>query len=307
MSRLMAYLQLCRFAALFTALADILAGYTLTRGGLTLNAELGWLLGSSTGLYLAGMVFNDVFDRKVDAVERPKRPIPSGRVSVMAAIVFGTLLLALGVGAAAMAGKGSLLIAALLVASIFAYDGWMKKTPAGPVGMGLCRLLNLLLGASTAANALPWPDFARQLFQPPQICVAACMGTYIAGVTWFAREEAGVSRRTQLYGAIAVLDLGLLALAVFFMQWRNPLDTGLRAAVIVGFIAFNLNRRLLSVTSQKAPGPAVVQAAVRTLLLSLITLDAAVVFFATGDIFQTAATLLLLVPALLLGKALAIT
>jgi 4-hydroxybenzoate polyprenyltransferase len=40
-------------------------------------------------LYLAGIVFNDVFDRKVDARERPTRPIPSGVVPLgVAALIF---------------------------------------------------------------------------------------------------------------------------------------------------------------------------------------------------------------------------
>ena len=39
------------------------------------------LVASSSCLYLAGMALNDYADRDVDAVERPGRPIPSGRVS----------------------------------------------------------------------------------------------------------------------------------------------------------------------------------------------------------------------------------
>ena len=39
------------------------------------------LVAASSCLYLAGMALNDYADREVDAVERPGRPIPSGRVS----------------------------------------------------------------------------------------------------------------------------------------------------------------------------------------------------------------------------------
>ena len=39
------------------------------------------LAGASVCLYWAGMAANDWADRELDAVERPERPIPSGRIS----------------------------------------------------------------------------------------------------------------------------------------------------------------------------------------------------------------------------------
>ncbi len=42
-------------------------------------------------------------------------------------------------------------LALLLTAAIFLYDGWLKRTLVGPVGMGACRFLNVLLGMSPAA------------------------------------------------------------------------------------------------------------------------------------------------------------
>src|SRR5262245_18818026 len=100
MQALLAYLQLCRFAAVFTALADIFLGYLLSRWSepdVWLGSEFALLLVASAGLYLAGMVFNDVFDRKLDAEERPNRPIPSGRVSLRGAVTFGAALMLVGV------------------------------------------------------------------------------------------------------------------------------------------------------------------------------------------------------------------
>src|SRR5262245_28262042 len=107
MKPLLPYLQLCRFAAVFTALADIFLGFLLTHPYLSPARDFGLLLVASAGLYLAGMVFNDVFDRELDAVERPSRPIPSGRVSLAAAIRLGAALLAIGFAAAAVVGKQS--------------------------------------------------------------------------------------------------------------------------------------------------------------------------------------------------------
>src|SRR5262245_57655052 len=135
MNTVLPYLQLCRFAAVFTALADIFLGYLLTHPDLSPEREVGLLLVASAGLYLAGMVFNDIFDRNVDAEERPNRPIPSGRISLRAAIWFGAVLLAIGVVAASAVGRQSALVAGLLVGTIFLYDGLLKSTSLGPLAM----------------------------------------------------------------------------------------------------------------------------------------------------------------------------
>jgi len=66
-----------------------------------------------------------------------------------------------------------------------------------------------------------------------------------------------------------------------------------------------INRRLI--TALFDPVPAKVQAAVRTMLLSLIMLDASLVFFVQEDQRYAIAVALLLIPATLLSRLLAIT
>lgn len=66
-----AILQLLRLPTLFTAMADIFLGYVLTHRVLDPWPEFVGLLLASSGLYLAGMVFNDIFDRVQDAAKHP--------------------------------------------------------------------------------------------------------------------------------------------------------------------------------------------------------------------------------------------
>src|SRR5579872_3523359 len=191
MQRVRAYLQLVRLPAVFTAMADIFLGFLLTHLSLSPVVDFLWLLGASTGMYLGGMVLNDVFDSQIDARERPNRPIPSGRVSQRAATGIGIGLIVAGFGCAAGAGLATAKIAAILAAMILAYDWLLKSTVLGPVAMGCCRSLNIMLGAS--ATYFVWGR--------PQVLVALAMGIYVAGVTWFARQEATKSKRFQLIGA----------------------------------------------------------------------------------------------------------
>src|SRR5438128_521247 len=94
MNRLRAYAQLVRLPNVFTAFADIGLGILATWQLMPEDLPKDWvwralcLLAASGCLYCGGMVFNDVFDLEQDKRERPFRPIPSGRISRSAAVLF---------------------------------------------------------------------------------------------------------------------------------------------------------------------------------------------------------------------------
>src|SRR5688500_12033501 len=138
-----ALVELLRPPNVFTAVADSFAGLVLVRAGhLALDDRGLWCRPASAGLYLGGMALNDYFDGTVDAVERPERPIPSGRVPAHVAAAVGFGLLAAGVLLAAFAGRRPLVVALLLAVSIAVYDAALKGSVAGYFNMGLCRALN---------------------------------------------------------------------------------------------------------------------------------------------------------------------
>lgn len=297
MSSLKAYLQLVRLPAVFTALADIVLGVTLVSSVRTQPVAFSCLLLSSACLYLSGMVFNDLFDRKIDQQERPERPIPSGRVPVLAALSLGGLLMVAGLAAAAVVGLNSLTIAGLLALCVLAYDGVFKPTPFGPLFMGGCRALNVLLGASLLEAAV---------WQPPQSWVALLLGIYVAGLTWFARNEATESRRGQLAAAMLVVDCGLLG--CFWLVNQPELSAGassLRLMFLLAVIGILVNRRLTAAI--RSPEPRTIQAAVRLMLLSLVMLDATLIYGASGDVLVTLAAIALLLPPIVIGRWLYMT
>lgn len=309
MRTLAAYLQLVRLPTVFTALADIFLGFLLTHRGLEPLDDFGLLLGTSACLYLAGMVFNDVFDRRVDAEQRPTRPIPSGRVSLRGAAILGSTLILVGLVLATLIGRSSLEVALLLAVAVLAYDSLLKKTPLGPPAMGACRFLNVMLGAS--ATFFVWAK--------PQLYIALALGVYITGVTWFARTESEQSRRGQLAGSAVLLNLGLLMLLVLPAGGLLPnLGTTLVPLVgnfgeedpavvlfILAVVMLTIDRRVIAALVN--PSPARVQTTVKTMLLSLVVLDATLILFKTGHAGYATATVALLVPALLLGRWIPVT
>ena len=100
-------------------------------------------------------MLNDVSGLRTDVGLRPQRSLLSGRVAPGVARWLGWELLILGMATAWLAGwlEGSYrpgVVAALLAASIVLYDAWLKRTPLGPLAMGGCRMLNVLLGMSVS-------------------------------------------------------------------------------------------------------------------------------------------------------------
>ncbi|MEM2904454.1 MAG: UbiA family prenyltransferase [Candidatus Bathyarchaeia archaeon] len=72
------------FAVLIGA---VLASGKAIEGDSWLSLSLGFATGFA--LTAASMVFNDYFDREVDAVNQPRRPIPSGLVTPQEALLWG--------------------------------------------------------------------------------------------------------------------------------------------------------------------------------------------------------------------------
>jgi len=303
-STIRSYLELMRLPNVFTAMADVAMGFLFVQSvGWTWNAwRDGWTLAmlivASSFLYMAGVVLNDVFDLEADRRRRPERPLPSGRVSLVAARWLGWKLLVLGVlfgvGAGFFAGHPRPgVVVALLATSILLYDAWLKRTPVGPLAMGACRMLNVLLGMSVLNAPLAVENWL----------VAGAIGVYVVGVTWFARRESEESGRVQLALATLVMIVGV-ALLAWFPSWSqrvipplqfDPQRWYLLMAVLGTLIVWRCVRAVVR------PVPAQVRMAVAQCVLSLVMLDA-VACYAVRGVFWAGMILLLLIPAMFLGK-----
>lgn len=196
-----AWAELLRISALFTVPGDALAGAAAV--GLRPNRSTALAVGASLCLYEAGMALNDWADRDEDAVDRPHRPIPSGRISPRAALTAAGALTGAGLALAARAGRPALAVATGLAATVWAYDLRLKHTPAGPAAMGAARGLDLLLGA-TATGAAPAPRAARAA-----LTAAALLSTHTYAVTAVSRHEVqGGSTTAPLAALAAVAGIG---------------------------------------------------------------------------------------------------
>ncbi len=153
---LKAYLQLIRLPNVFTAAADSLAGWLLVTGDFDRPESWVPLVLASACTYAGGIALNDVFDAEVDRVERPSRPIPSGRISRRTAAILGTVLMVMGLGLAiASRTRWGWLVESILIGCVLLYDMTGKRTALGPEVMGACRSLNFFPGGMYGACGEP--------------------------------------------------------------------------------------------------------------------------------------------------------
>ncbi|MFM7056497.1 MAG: UbiA family prenyltransferase [Planctomycetota bacterium] len=293
---LFAWLKLLRLPTVFTALSNVLCGYLLAHRPQLLDLPgqhpLWLLLASSAGLYLGGMVLNDFFDAPLDSKERPERPIPSGRISRNAAGILGFCLLGGGTLTAAANSPQSGCTALLIAACVLSYNALFKATVVGPCFMAACRLLNLLLGASTLPLSAPTA--------PPVILVACSLSVYILGVTWFSRSEAGTISRRGLLSGLTLVLLGLLSDAYLVSHYAAG-PAMLRGSTM-GLLLLALNLSMRAASAITAARPKLLQQTVGLMLISLIFRDAMLVFAVTGNAQLALLTISLLIPASLLKR-----
>lgn len=301
MQKLLGFLRLMRLANIVTAISDILAGIAIA-GYITNSnwAQLDWrpvilLVLSTIGLYGGGVVFNDVFDAELDQVERPERPIPSGLIKREVAASFAMLLLLLGVQQAYFVhpeGFGSpttwLAIATAVAAVV--YDKWGKHHAfLGPLNMGLCRGLNLLLGISIVPQALSQHWYLSLV---PIV--------YIAAITKVSRGEVHGGKRTTLYGAAALYSLVIAAILVVAISRKN----GLYALVFLLLLALMIFPPLQK--AMRNPIGPLIGKAVKAGVIALILMNAA--WAAAFGSFYLALVIVLLLPlSLWLAKLFAVT
>ncbi|MEO8414673.1 MAG: UbiA-like protein EboC [Ginsengibacter sp.] len=221
MKKSIAYFKLMRPANIVTAIADVLAGVAISgfaiNPGLFVNHTLPIILlsMSTVGLYGGGVVFNDVFDAELDKIERPERPIPMGIISEKEGALLGIFLLLLGMAAAFIVNPISGLIAIAISVSALVYDKWGKHHAfLGPLNMGLCRGLNLLLGISILATQL---NLYWQVAFVPVV--------YIAAITMISRGEVHGGKSKPLYFAGFLYILVAASILIISFYNKNLLLT----------------------------------------------------------------------------------
>jgi UbiA prenyltransferase family len=250
--------ELVRLPAVLSVPGDVLVGAAFN--GDAGIARTAGIAAASSCMYMAGMALNDYADREVDAVERPGRPIPSGRVEPEFALRLAGGLTAAGTALAVAAdGSRALKVALPLAGSVWAYDLALKATPAAVAGMSACRALDVLMGAGARGTR-------------PALPAAAIVGAHTAAITSVSRHEAaGGGGGTVRRAVVATAGVAAAAAAVAMRRSRSPWPRALALGLVGAYAAAVGGAQA---EAARDPSPARLQRAVGTGVLGLMPLEA---------------------------------
>jgi len=126
--KLRALLKLARPPNAILMYIAVIAGIVLSDSKSFQSEKLVLALVTAYGLCGSSMGFNDYFDREVDRVNAPWRPIPSGTISASEAAAFSAALGILGLTSSALTSIQCLIVASITYAASLAYNAWLKRS-----------------------------------------------------------------------------------------------------------------------------------------------------------------------------------
>lgn len=155
-------LNLRGYLTLIRPLNSIVMGFAILVGAaLTGPTGLSWLhlfygVITSFTLTAAAMAVNDYYDYDIDKINEPKRPIPSGAVSLRASLVVTGVLTVLGFIFAFLVSFYCLVFAVAAWAIMVAYSTFGKRSGLpGNFLVSACVAAPFLYGSLVAVNMIP--------------------------------------------------------------------------------------------------------------------------------------------------------
>jgi len=199
----------------------------------------------------AGNAINDYYDRVIDAINRPKRPIPSGRVSAQAAFNYSLALFVAGCLFAGLVNQICLAVAAFNSVLLFLYARNLKATPlAGNICVAFLTGSAFLFGGAAAGSA---GLLANRV--PFLLSFLVSMSREIAkDIEDMAGDRAGGARTLPILAgerASAVLAAAFV-LAAVVLGFFAPFGRAYLAIVVVADLFFLLS--VLKITRGDATG-----------------------------------------------------
>lgn len=326
------YFLLIRAPNLFTVPSNVLAGYFATTT--PSNADPQQLLAliiSSVLLYASGIVLNDYFDVKVDKKERPGRPLASGSIAVRSALILAASSITAANILTLFVGWSSFIVSCVLTSVIFGYNYRLKRNAiSNPLVMGTARFLNVILGGSSALGVVPTMDMML-------VFVGYCLFLYTAAISVLSRmevSEAGkffkksylnpivLSFSNILLTVVSILIVGFFG--YLYIAFIFNIIIFLSIMIVTFFHLFTKlggsrklagetqYRKFLKVNKDNANDinrtnfSHEIQRTIKTLILSIIVLDSVFLSGLVG-IYAGLAVILLIIPAILLGRRLYVT
>jgi geranylgeranylglycerol-phosphate geranylgeranyltransferase len=265
-------LQLIRPINVGMVLLTIVGAAVLAGGEFHQWWRIIWAALSAGSIAAGGYAINDYFDVKIDAVNRPERPLPAGLVSATEAWWVWRLCSSAGVILSAFLGPEALGIALFWVFSLYFYSKHFKRTVLwGNLLVGIATGLAFVYGGVAVGQIERsyWPalfafliNLAREVVKDvedregdaqgsartlpvvygikPALTLATLTLIVLVGAT-IAAYHFGIYNQRYLV-VVALVDSALLGVAVLLWQKTTPMhlhrmSTVLKLAMVGGLLA----------------------------------------------------------------------
>lgn len=222
-TKLSACAKLIRLDLAFGAGAFLVAGEIFATGGLPPASRM--VLGFVTLFFISGSanISNDYFDREVDAINLPSRPLPSGRITVRGLWALFLVCAIAGLAAAALLGPVVLAIVAALWVLSLLYNMKLKEYGLfGNVIVATCLGMIFIVAGiiAGAVNGVVLTFAALAFFFD--------LGEEIASDALDVKGDSLRSSRSiaKRYGKRAAMKAAGLMYAIFFLLTLLPFPAG---------------------------------------------------------------------------------
>jgi len=173
LEKLKAYAELFRVHNLVATALGVLAGSLLVQKPSIVPTLLAIV--SATLIAAAGYAINDYFDIEIDKINKPERPIPSGRVSPREALVLSYPLFIAGPIIALAVGPITAAFAAFNSVLMYYYSKELKRRGfIGNLSVAFSTSATLFYGA--LAQVEPLGEWAVLLLTMPVVLMTFCLG-----------------------------------------------------------------------------------------------------------------------------------
>jgi len=135
----------------------VIVGGALASNNVSAAFWLNLIYGFVTGFVLtaASMAINDYYDREIDAINEPNRPIPSGLIKPREALAFGFLLTTIGFAAAYLTSFSCLVTAITAWIVFFTYTTVGKRSGLpGNLLVSTCVSIPFVYGSLATVNTV---------------------------------------------------------------------------------------------------------------------------------------------------------
>ncbi len=270
---LLAYMELSRYPQTLAVALCTLIGAVLAEVSLTMTALIAVMV-SNVCLFVGATALNDACDVKEDAINKPHRPVPSGRISRTNASVFASVFFILGAILAALVAPLLGIAATVVCVVSVAYATLLKRIAF--LGNAVVATVSIYpIYCMLVVGGEPNPMFMH-------VIVSFLLFRFGAELIKTAEDRAGDSHagiRTAatVFGEAAIYRVGniVLILAIVVLSTAPELHwlvaTGLLISMLLAIAAFALSLRAMT----KAQGRRMIfiERAIIVVMITALTLQ----------------------------------